>query len=139
MKLARQAKKVKRVKLVKSVKTSNLAKSAESAKSHKLDKLSTNFSKLKQVSNWRVAQQKAYKYLGRKHGKLYVSPNSRKKYCVLAPNNHLVSFGAVDYQDFTKHRDQQRRQNYLRRAGNIGGNWRKNKFSPNNLAMHILW
>jgi len=105
----------------------------------RLAKLSTNFAKLKLVSNWRVAQQKAYKYLGRKHGKLYASPNSRKKYCVIAPNNHIVSFGAIDYQDFTKHRDQQRRQNYLTRAGNIGGNWRKNKFSPNNLAMHILW
>ena len=85
-----------------------------------------------------MAQKKAYVYLG-KHGKLYASPNARKKYCVIAPNNHIVSFGAIDYQDFTKHGDQQRRQNYLKRAGNIGGKWRKNKFSPNNLAMHILW
>jgi len=45
----------------------------------------------------------------------------------------------MGYEDFTKHKDEERRQQYLSRATNIKGNWKKNKYSPNNLAINILW
>lgn len=102
--------------------------------------LSTKFStQLERVSDWRVAQEKAYAYLGKEHGTLFASPRKDKKYAVLSPDNRVVSFGAIDYEDFTKHKDTKRRQSYLRRASNISGKWRETKFSPNNLAIHILW
>jgi hypothetical protein len=45
----------------------------------------------------------------------------------------------MGYEDFTKHKDEERRQQYLSRATNIKGNWKKNKYSPKNLAINILW
>ena len=41
--------------------------------------------------------------------------------------------------DVTKHRDEQRRENYLARAMKIKGNWAKDKYSPNSLAINLLW
>jgi hypothetical protein len=35
--------------------------------------------------------------------------------------------------------DNKRRDNYLKRARRIRGNWAKDDYSPNNLAMRILW
>jgi len=32
-----------------------------------------------------------------------------------------------------------RREAYLNRANNIRGNWYQDKYSPNNLAIHLLW
>jgi hypothetical protein len=113
---------------------------AKSSKSKTSSKLSRNFSaKLAKVSNWRAVQRKAFTWLGRNHGKLYVSPNKTKKYCVVTPTGRIVSFGAINYEDFTKHRDKERRKSYLSRSTKIKGNWKKNKFSPNNLAIHLLW
>ncbi len=40
---------------------------------------------------------------------------------------------------FTKHQDLNRLKNYLSRATKIKGNWRKDKYSPNNLAINLLW
>lgn len=103
-------------------------------------KLSRNFSaKLGKVSNWHAVQRKAFAYLGKKYGKIYVSPNKTKKYCVVTPTDKVVSFGAINYEDFTKHRDKERRKSYLSRSTKIKGDWQKNKFSPNNLAIHLLW
>jgi len=45
----------------------------------------------------------------------------------------------MGYEDFTKHKNLKRRQNYLTRSTNIKGDWKKNKYSPNNLSIHILW
>ena len=45
----------------------------------------------------------------------------------------------MGYEDFTKHKNEERRQDYLSRATKIKGNWKNNKYSPNNLAINILW
>ena len=50
-----------------------------------------------------------------------------------------VHFGQMKYEDFTKHGDQDRRENYLKRASGMKGNWRGNPYSANSLAMRILW
>ena len=96
-------------------------------------------SRLLKYSSPRVAQSRAYKYLG-KTAKLYPSKNSQKKYSVFdKKKNRWVNFGQMGYSDYTRHRDKNRRRNYLTRARNIKGDWRKNHYSPNNLAIHILW
>ncbi len=42
--------------------------------------------------------------------------------------------------DKWKHKDDSRRRRYLQRATKIKGNWKDNKYSPNNLSIiHILW
>ncbi len=47
--------------------------------------------------------------------------------------------GKIGFDDFTKHQNDEKRQQYLARATKIKGNWKDNKFSKNNLAIHLLW
>ena len=54
-------------------------------------------------------------------------------------NNKWINFGQLGYEDFTKHKDNERRDRYLKRATHIKGNWKNDKYSPNNLSIHILW
>ena len=63
----------------------------------------------------------------------------------------LVHFGHPDYPDYIIYSwlehigdvkegtADKRRKLYLGRANNVRGNWRDNKYSANNLAIHILW
>jgi hypothetical protein len=69
---------------------------------------------------------------------LYVSTRKNKKY-MLFNGCKTVHFGQLPYEDYTKHKNKTRRQNYLRRATNIKGDWKKDPYSPNNLAIHLLW
>jgi len=94
---------------------------------------------LGEFSNFTEAQVKAYDYLG-DDAVLFTSPKKDKKYRIYNPKkNKWVDFGQMGYEDFTKHQDENRRQNYLSRATKIKGNWAKDPYSPNNLAIHILW
>ena len=66
------------------------------------------------------------------------SNRKNKKYMVFDGDKY-VYFGAMGFQDFTKHRNPEIRNRYLKRALKIKGNWKGNKYSPNNLSIHILW
>jgi len=90
-------------------------------------------------SNPRKAQAQAYKYLG-KTAKLYPGTVKGKKYSIYdKKNNRWVNFGQLGYEDYTKHQNKNRRKNYLTRSGRIKGDWKKNRYSANNLARHVLW
>ena len=94
---------------------------------------------LSQFSDFNTAQDRAIEYLG-ENAVLFLSPKKDKKYRIYDPvNNKFVDFGQMGYEDFTKHGDKERRERYLRRASNMKGEWRDNKYSPNNLSIHILW
>lgn len=91
-------------------------------------------------SNPKTAQTKAYRYLGRKNGKLFRSTKRDKKYMIQDPKTHKwVHFGQMGYEDYTKHHDKARRRSYLSRSKKMKGHWKSNKFSANNLAIHVLW
>ena len=62
-----------------------------------------------------------------------------KKYMITTPHGNIVHFGQMGYEDFTKHKNKTRRKNYLTRSRKIKGDWKKNKYSPNNLSIHLLW
>jgi hypothetical protein len=102
--------------------------------------LKKNFpSRIYLYSNPRTAQNKAYKYLG-KTAKLYPALNSEKKYAIFDnKNNRWINFGQMGYEDYTKHHDKSRRKNYLTRTKFMRGDWKKNKYSANNLSRNILW
>ena len=70
-----------------------------------------------------------------------VEPSTRKnkKYMILNDDNKYIHFGDSRYEDYTKHQNEERLQNYLSRATKIKGNWKKDKYSPNNLAINLLW
>ena len=93
---------------------------------------------LKNYSNPVIAKQNAKEYLGN-DVRLYLSTRKDKKYMVLNDNGKYIHFGQIGYEDFTKHKDLKRRDAYLKRATKIKGNWKSDKYSPNNLSINILW
>lgn len=69
-----------------------------------------------------------------------VSNIKNKKYAIFNPyDDKFINFGQMGYEDFTKHKDEKRRENYLNRSANIRGNWRYDPYSPNNLSRNLLW
>ena len=103
-------------------------------------KTKTTFpSRIYLYSTPRIAQRMAYNYLG-KTAKLYPAGKPEKKYKIFDPkNNTWVNFGQMGYEDFTKHHDKKRRKNYLTRTKFMKGDWKRNKYSANNLSRNILW
>ena len=93
---------------------------------------------LKNYSNPVIAKQNAKGYLGN-DVRLYLSTRKDKKYMVLNDDGKYIHFGQMGYEDFTKHKDLKRRDAYLKRATKIKGNWKSDKYSPNNLSINILW
>jgi hypothetical protein len=93
---------------------------------------------LKNFSNPIIVKQNAKDYLGN-DVRLYLSTRKDKKYMVERPDGKNIHFGQMGYEDFTKHKDLKRREAYLKRATKIKGNWKSDKYSPNNLSIHILW
>ena len=94
--------------------------------------------KLKKVSNPETVKRRAKQIYGT-GVKIVQSRAKGKKYALIKPDGKRVNFGSLDYQDHTKHGSATRRYNYLKRATNIKGNWRGNRYSPNNLSISLLW
>jgi hypothetical protein len=94
---------------------------------------------IEEFSNPKQVMKNAKKYLG-KDVVLELSNKKDKKYMVYNPNTKKwVYFGQIGYEDFTKHKDPKRRENYLTRTANMKGNWKDDKYSPNNLSRNLLW
>ena len=89
-------------------------------------------------SNQTEVYRRAKKYLG-KTAKISISTKKDKKYMVKTPDGKIVHFGQMGYEDFTKHKNKTRRKNYLTRSSRIRGDWKQDKYSANNLAIHLLW
>jgi hypothetical protein len=67
------------------------------------------------------------------------STRTNKKYMILNDDDKYIHFGDSRYEDYTKHQNEERLRNYLSRATKIKGDWKKDKYSPNNLAINLLW
>lgn len=93
---------------------------------------------LKKYSTASEVMKKKNAYLG-KDVALAVSSRKDKKWMVQKPDKSWVHFGQMGAQDFTKHKNAEIRKLYLARATNIKGDWAKDKYSANNLAIHLLW
>lgn len=96
---------------------------------------------LLKISNPKIVQKKLNEYIG-KDTKLYISSHKNKKYMILNPEtNKWTHFGSFSppMEDFTHHNNLDKRKRYLARAMNIKGNWKNNKYSPNNLSINVLW
>jgi len=97
------------------------------------------YKQLLTVSNPEKVRSNLNKYLG-KLTVLYLSDRKNKKYFIIDPKNNLkIHFGDINFEDYTKHLDEDRKSNYLKRSSKMIGNWKNNKFSPNNLSMNLLW
>lgn len=94
---------------------------------------------LYEYSNPRKAQKNATERYG---ATIYKSTRLTKKYMILNPEtNKYIHFGSLKpaYEDYLKHNDDTRRYKYLKRAMNIKGEWKSNRYSPNTLSILILW
>lgn len=98
----------------------------------------TKAQEIKKWSNPPTVFKLAKRYLG-KTAKIQLSPKKEKKYMVTTPKGRHVHFGQMGYEDYTKHRNKTRRKNYLTRTANMRGEWKKDKYSANNLARNLLW
>lgn len=94
---------------------------------------------LKGVTDINRVIKNAIKYFNDPNIKIYVSTHKYKKFMIQRPDGKFVHFGDNRFIDYTKHLDEQKRTSYLNRAVNIRGFWRDDKYSPNNLAINLLW
>jgi len=96
------------------------------------------YKQLLEVSDPKIVLKNAIKYLG-KDVNLYISASKSYKYMILDDRDRKINFGSIKYQDFTKHKNLLRRDNYLKRSAGINGSWRDDKYSKNNLSRILLW
>jgi hypothetical protein len=91
--------------------------------------------KLEQVKKFSNPQEVYNK--GRQYGlTVYLSPNKKKKYTIVDPNNKITHFGQLGYEDYTKHLDEIRREQFLKR----NAKWKDAEpYSPAWLSYYLLW
>ena len=65
---------------------------------------------------------------------IFISKRKNKKYAVITPDNRVVHFGDIRYEDYTKHNDDKRREAYHNRF-----NLTKDMYSPYMLSKNLLW
>lgn len=94
-------------------------------------------SELIKISNPDEVRRRFAKYKGSDNATIAPSPREDKKYAVKV-DNRTIHFGST-LADFTKHGDEKRRSSYLARSAGIKGDWRTDKYSPNNLSRELLW
>ena len=74
---------------------------------------------------------------------LEYSPRKNNKYMVKLPGGKKVHFGSPKYEDYTVHKDKERRDKYLSRAMKIKnkqGELTYNNPEPSNYwSVHLLW
>jgi len=101
------------------------------------DKMSNNIStkSITRYSNPRIVKQKLRHYYG-DNIKLYLSTRVDKKYMIQNPKGKWIHFGQYGYEDYTKHLDKQRRDNFRMR----NHKWKHfPKYTPGHLAYYLLW
>jgi hypothetical protein len=87
------------------------------------------------VSNPKIVQNLAHIYLG-KNVNVLLSTRKDKKYMVENPEGKIIHFGAIEYEDYTKHHDEKRKLLFQQR----NKNWKyAKKWTPAYLSYYLLW
>ena len=91
-----------------------------------------------QYTNEKIVRKNFNKFGYKKDGsQLKPSTRNGKKWMVLDPNtNKWVHFGALGYEDYTKHQDKERRKKYWSRMQRFKSAY---KYSPGYLSLVLLW
>ena len=90
------------------------------------------------ISNYTKVRANFERYAGSDNVVLKRSERANKKYKVIIDGKRTVHFGSR-LEDYTKHQDENRRKRYLARAKAIKGKWMDDKYSANNLSIHLTW
>ena len=93
---------------------------------------------MNQYTNPKKVYKNFVKFGFKKDGsQLKPSTRQGKKWMVLDPNTgKWVHFGAMGYEDYTKHNDKIRRKKYWSRMGRFESAY---KYSPGYLSLVLLW
>jgi len=88
-----------------------------------------------EVSDPELVLKQLKKYYGDKVD-LYLSTSKNKKYMVYNEDGKKIHFGSIIYQDYTKHKNKQRRDSFRNR----NKKWKDaDKFTPAHLSYYLLW
>ena len=92
---------------------------------------------MEQYTNEKIVRKNFNKF-GYKSDGSELKPSTRKgkKWMVLDPTGKWVHFGAMGYEDYTKHKDENRRKKYHSRMGRFQN---ADKYSPGYLSLVLLW
>ena len=93
---------------------------------------------LSDVSNITKVKSNFAIYKGNDNAIIKPSTRNGKKFMVIY-DNKTTHFGDINSPDYTKTNDNTKKNAYLARATKIKGEWKKNKYSANNLAINLLW
>lgn len=97
--------------------------------------MESKISQLEKVSDINKVEKRAKEVYG-----LDVLPSTKKDKKFMIDNGEkVIHFGSILYQDYTKSHDKKKRDSYLKRATMIKGDWVDDPFSPNWLAITLLW
>lgn len=76
------------------------------------------------------------KLLGYDSSAIQESRTKTRKYAIITPDGKRVNFGMMGYQDYTKHRDKERRALFRKR----NAKWASMPpYSPATLSYYLLW
>lgn len=100
-------------------------------------------SELEKISDPAEVKRRFEKYRGAAKATIEPSPRVDKKYMIRVAaaggvRGRVVHIGST-LADFTKHADEAKRKSYLARSAGIKGDWRDDKWSPNNLSRALMW
>ena len=88
-----------------------------------------------EVSDPELVLKQLKKYYGDKVD-LYLSTSKNKKYMVYNEDGKKIHFGSIVYQDYTKHKNKQRRDSFRNR----NKKWKDaDKYTPAHLSYYLLW
>ena len=91
--------------------------------------------KICEVSDPELVLKQLKKYYGNDVD-LYLSSSKNKKYMVFDEDGKKIHFGSLLYQDYTKHKDKKRRENFRNR----NTKWKDaDKYTPAHLSYYLLW
>jgi len=91
--------------------------------------------KICEVSDPELVLKQLKKYYGNDVD-LYLSSSKNKKYMVFDEDGKKVHFGSMLYQDYTKHKDKKRRENFRNR----NRKWKDaDKYTPAHVSYYLLW
>ena len=93
---------------------------------------------MEQFTNAKKVNKNFNKFGFKKDGsELKQSNRKGKKWMVLNPDTgKWIHFGAMGYEDYTKHQDKERRKKYHSRMGRFKSAY---KYSPGYLSLVLLW
>lgn len=70
----------------------------------------------------------------------YKSDKPDKKYFIITNDNKKVYFGASGYEDYTIHKDQKRKELYIKRHSKMNENWTKSGINTAGFwSRWLLW